>query len=911
MPPARRAPAPAPPTDPAVDLTDCEREPVHTPGGIQPHGLLLALDAEDLTVRIASDNAAARLGVADAIVLGRPLTDLVTGIDTEQLRRVTGQPQNRFANPLHLSATGGGRADPTAFTGVAHWNHGLLVLELEPRVGHLPDGVTHPEDAGPATDPLFQVVQRPLAAAVTARHVEDLAEVTCRELRRFTGFDRTMVYRFAEDDSGEVIGESVAQGVDSFLGLRYPASDIPPQARALYLRQWLRQIVDVNAAPAAVLPALHPHTGQPLDLGHAALRAVSPVHLQYLRNMGVGASLAVSLIHEGRLWGMLICHHRTPRFIPYTMRSACELLGTAMSSQFVVRENTTRRTAREQRRSLIGPLLQTLTAPGRAIEVLQAAQPRLPELLKADGTAVVDGVEVHCHGMTPPPGRVAALLDRFTLDPVARSFATDCITETLGGNARAPAPPELDGVEQDVAGVMIIELRPGVRVAAFRQPVTRTVRWGGDPTKPAFASPDGTTRLAPRSSFAEWVQTVRHRAEPWTELDREVAEEFRTGITALVLRRTEELLRLKTAAENTRTDLTVTEAKLQLAFEGANLGFWEYWPADGTTRGVGWLRPLGYTDADVEPDFDTFFNHVHPDDRERVRTSFEDFLRGAAPEYRVQLRMRHREGRYAWIESRGTIVLRDHHGSPTRVVGLHVDIDNLKASQQKLLDANDEMQSFIYAVSHDLKSPLVTCQGFVDMLREDLQAGDQKLIDSDLNRISEATADMSAVVDDLLELGRLGRGGIRRTALNLGELVQNALRDVDGLLKESGGEVREPDAYPPLRADRHAVRRILQNLIENAARYGCAEDRKLIITVDAERSGEGVLLSVADNGNGIEPQYHQRIFRIFERLGRDQPGTGVGLASVAKAAELHGGRAWVDSAPGRGARFYVMLPDAG
>ena len=163
--------------------------------------------------------------------------------------------------------------------------------------------------------------------------LQALYQAIATEVHDVTGFDRVMVYRFAPDGSGAVIAEARGSaGINSFLGLNFPASDIPRQARLLYQANWIRNIPDARYAPAVIMPPLNPLTGQPLDLSHSILRSVSPVHRQYLANMGVVASVSLSLILRGQLWGLIACHHNAPRYLPHRLRDACELFAEMTSS---------------------------------------------------------------------------------------------------------------------------------------------------------------------------------------------------------------------------------------------------------------------------------------------------------------------------------------------------------------------------------------------------------------------------------------------------------------------------------------------------------------------------------------------------------------------------------------------------
>ncbi|MFM7788294.1 MAG: GAF domain-containing protein, partial [Microcystis panniformis] len=172
------------------------------------------------------------------------------------------------------------------------------------------------------------------------RSLKDFCNIIVKEVRKMTGFDRVMLYKFDEEDNGDVIAEDKIEQLEPYLGLRYPASDIPLPARNLLSANWIRQIPDATSEPVDLVPSLHPETQQPLNLTLSSLRSASPCHLEYLHNMGVGASLTISLIENKRLWGIIACHHRTPKYVPYELRKACEFLGRVIFSEISAREET-------------------------------------------------------------------------------------------------------------------------------------------------------------------------------------------------------------------------------------------------------------------------------------------------------------------------------------------------------------------------------------------------------------------------------------------------------------------------------------------------------------------------------------------------------------------------------------------
>ena len=515
--------ASTPPDVPGVGddaLQRCADEPIAVPGAIQPHGALLAVTEPDLAVVVASANAADVLGVTPA-----SLADVLAPADLDRLSAgLTGDLAE--VNPLRVRIAG------AEVDLVVHRADGLLVTEWEPLAGaEQADAVWHAR--------LALVLQR-LAASGT---LDELTASLARDVRALTGFDRVMVYRFDPEWNGEVVAEDRSAGLEPFLGLRYPASDIPAQARALYATNWLRLIPDATYRRVPLEPATNPVTGRPLDLSGAMLRSVSPVHLEYLANMGVVASMSVSLVDRGRLWGLIACHsYSGPHRPSYADRVAAEFLGRTASlllQTTVEAGEQGRVVAVAQRQAeLVAALGRTPRSPAQA---LTGGTPTVLDLLPAAGAAVrLDG-RLRLLGSTPPaervPGLVAALLAR-------GRPATDALGSVV---------PEAADVADTASGLLAVEVGGGRGdfLAWFRSETPREVTWGGNPHTPKTVQTDAGPRLSPRRSFAAWRETVRGTATPWRAHEVEAAQALAAHLTESALLRAREDDRLAAALQRT------------------------------------------------------------------------------------------------------------------------------------------------------------------------------------------------------------------------------------------------------------------------------------------------------------------------------------------------------------------------
>jgi len=507
-----------------LDLHQCEREPIHLLGGIQPHGVLLAFREPQRTLEAVSANTEPLLGRAPRQLLGQPLESV---LPPEVLVRL---PLGAEQGTARVELQG------RALAALWHQSDGLTLLELEPA-----DSDAHAEEHA------LEGVRRLIAPLPEAEGTQELLRAVANAVRELTGFERVMVYRFDADWHGEVLAESRAAGVDSFLGLHFPASDIPAQARTLYTRNPLRLIADARARPVALVPEVPPGLGRPLDLSGAALRSVSPVHLEYLGNMGVQASFSLSLLKDGKLWGLIACHHPAPRHIPYERRRACEVLTRLLALRLSAEERTAEALERARRAALQQRLTVALGQGATLAEALPGHASLLLGLMGAGGAALLLGERPLLVGDAPSVSELEALASWLASQPFETVFAT----ERLG--AVCPALAHRVDV---AAGLLAVRLEPRAPrfVLWFRPQVARTITWAGNPEKPVEPRP-GEARLHPRASFRAWEETVRGASRPWTRADTEAAESFRGTLVGVVLRQAEELNRLATALARSNSEL--------------------------------------------------------------------------------------------------------------------------------------------------------------------------------------------------------------------------------------------------------------------------------------------------------------------------------------------------------------------
>jgi light-regulated signal transduction histidine kinase (bacteriophytochrome) len=460
-----------------VDVTNCDREPIHAPGSVQPHGALFALDPTTERVLAVSSNAYHFIGEAPAQTVNALAIDVFGAAGADRMRMIA------------LALKPGGRAiavrlPQSGHLALMHRAGQTVFLELEAETESSAD--------------LLGATRNAVRTLVALDNVDVLSDAAAEELRSLTGYDRVMVYRFDPDGHGSVIAESRTASTDSYLGQHYPASDIPRQARALYRTTMLRMIVDVDAAPAELQPLVDPRTGEPWDLGRAILRSSSPIHLQYLRNMGVTATMTISLMREGELWGLIACHHFTPKSVNADVRAAAETLGHALVARIVQLEDARENRARTTTSSALVDFM--MHANGDRLTAIVNDNPLLLAL-GVDGAMIV-GTGATSSGSVLDADTSARLVAWLEQRAGSHQFVTDSL----------PAiNPDFTAAAEIASG--LFARRCGSRwFLAFRAEDRQTVEWGGDPTKAVETNGE---RLSPRGSFETWKEEVRYRAEPW------------------------------------------------------------------------------------------------------------------------------------------------------------------------------------------------------------------------------------------------------------------------------------------------------------------------------------------------------------------------------------------------------------
>ena len=516
-----------------VDLTTCDREPIHQLGHIQSFGAMMVVNG-DWFLAQRSANLEEMLGLESVAEVGTRLSDLIEKSAVQRLRSAV----SALVDPYQVERLFGVDllGNDTLFDCAIHSSGHYTIIELEPHaVGDISRQIG---------------LLRPVMSRLEKlEDTERLLEQAARQLRLSLDIDRVMVYRFHPDLSGEVVAEARRDDLEAFHGLRYPKTDIPAQARELYLRNRFRIISDVEEAPVPIVPALTAE-GEPLDLSMSTLRAVSPIHIEYLHNMGVGASLSISIVIGGKLWGLFACHHYGPKLLPYSQRTSAELFSELFSlvlERALFRE---RERLRERGREVHDRLMRDIAAGTPLSESLPLLTPVIQQVIPHDGASVFIEDIYKASGSAPNEEEFRAIAPSLNGAATSRVLSIDSLVERF---------PKAERFANRAAGALIIPVSrtPRDYLVLWRRSLKQKVTWAGNPEKPVEYGPNGA-RLTPRKSFEAWQETVEGRSSPWTAGELQVADGLRVTLLEIILRLTDEAVRER-AKSQAQQELLIAE----------------------------------------------------------------------------------------------------------------------------------------------------------------------------------------------------------------------------------------------------------------------------------------------------------------------------------------------------------------
>ncbi len=813
-----------------------ETAPIRTLGCIQPHGILLALQEPTLNIRQLSRNVRELLGRDPQDLLERNIDALCGRRQADQLRAALSSDDLEAVNPLALSIQVGDRE--VNFEGSLHRADGLAILELEPEA--TPDSATFLD--------LHRRVKSAIAKIRQTQNLQQLSEAAVTAVRALTGIDRVMFYRFNPQGDGTVLAEDRRPTLKPLLGLHFPALDIPEPARAIFLQIGLRTIVNTHAPAAEIWPAQNPLTGRPLDLAQAVLRGVSPCHLDYLNNMGVGATMTIPLVKDGKLWGLIACHHCTPRHFTYNARAACELLGQAISAELAAKDNSEDYDYQLAINAVQTQLVAALSLENDIATALTSSQPNLLDLMQAGGVALL--LDGHCTtlGNVPPQATIVELADWLHIH-----YREEKIVYT---NSLAQLDARYEACKTVASGMVALSLsetRPQY-IFWFRPEVIQSVKWAGDPKQSLQRDSQGRMVLSPRQSFELWKESVRFSSLPWQDCEIEAALSLRQALLRLTLRKADKLAQLNQALQASEARERDKAAQLAQTLEQLQATHERLVTTHTHLVQSEKMSSLGQLVAGVAHEINNpvnfiYGNLVHAD------TYIADLIRILS-------------------------LYAENYPEPVKEITEEIeasDLEFLLADLPKLIGSMKLGASRIREIVNSLR----TFSRLDESEVKDVNLHDG--IDSTLLILSNRLKDKPERrgIEVIKDYGDLPTVECYPGPLN--QVFMNLLAN--------------------------AIDAIEENLTGRSPGNLAAHPGQIVIRTSVDRQQHLARVAIADNAGGISEAARDRLFDPFFTTKPVGKGTGMGLAiSYQIVVEKHHGRLFCESQPGGGTTFWIEIP---
>ena len=797
-----------------------EREPIQSPGLIQPHGVLFVL-SQDLKILQVSNNTVKFFGRPPETFLDKPLETLLDAAQINVIQESINYQTLGSINPLNITIHTDWKT--LYFDGIIHHSHtDCLILELEPALS--------PKTVGFLS--FYKLVEAAASNIQNSKNFQELCEFVVKEVRNITGFDRVMLYRFDPAGHGTVLAEEKQDSMDSWLNLNYPAEDIPPQARQLYSINLLRLIADVNYKPVAIVPTINPIDKRPLDLSHSVLRSVSPCHIEYLQNMKVRASMSISIVKEGKLWGLVACHHNSPKYVSYEVRKACEFFGKVMALELRSKEDDSYYEYRLQLQATTAKLVEYMSRETDFIDGLVNFQPNLLNLVRADGAVIYFKGTYQQLGNTPSKERIERLIHWLE----EQNFPTVYHTDSL-----ASVYPEAETYKDIASGLLavVISKEPKHYVLWFRSEVIHQVSWAGDPNTPFELLPGRNPRLHPRKSFEVWQEIVKFTSLPWKTCEIDAALDLKNAIVTIVLRQADELAKLNVALQE-------SEAKTQ---EKAN-------------QLAKALQELQRTQTQLI-------------EQEKM-SELGELITSIAAEITNPINF---------------------------ITG------NLSHAQEYA----EDLFNLLYLYQEHYPEP-------VPEILETIESIDLEFTSKDFSQMIESMKGGAERIRDLVHalrnFMRLNESDLK--AVDIHEGINSTLLILQHRLKGKGGSpgiqvVKSYSNLPEVECYPSQLNQVFMNLLSNAIdgldSHPNHPGQKTILIRTEALGSDRVLISIADNGVGINPTLQDQIFEPFFTTKSPKKSIGVGLA-IAKevVVEKHQGEIRCISELSQGAEFILEIP---
>ncbi len=797
-----------------------EREPIQSPGLIQPHGVLFVLSRE-LNILQVSNNTVEFFGRPPETFLGQPLETVMDTTPVNLIKESIKSQNLETVNPINIR----GEIDGNTwyFDGIINFsNPDCFILEIEPTLSQKTVDFLS----------FYKLVEAAASTIQNSQNFQELCQFLVKAVRNITGFDRVMLYRFDPAGHGTVLAEEKLESLNPWLNLNYPAEDIPAQARQLYSINLLRLIADVNYQPVAIVPTLNPLDQSPLDLSHSVLRSVSPCHIEYLQNMKVSASMSISIIKEGKLWGLVACHHNTPKYVSYEVRKACEFFGKVMALELRSKEDSNYYEYRLKLQATTVKLVEYMSGETNFIDGLINYQPNLLDQVKADGAVIYFRGTICPLGNTPNRDRIERLIQWLE----QQNFPTVYHTDSL-----ASVYPEAESYKDIASGLLavVISKEPKHYVLWFRTEVIHHVSWAGDPNSPFELLPGRNPRLHPRKSFEVWQELVKLKSLPWKPCEIDAVLDLKNAIVTIILRQADELEKLNVALQESEAKTQEKASQLATALQELQRTQTQLIEQEKTSE-------LGELIANIAAEITNPINFI-TGNLSHAQEYGEDLLNLLD-------------------------LYQQHYPEPVPEIVETIETIDLEFTSQDF-----------YHLIESMKGGAERIRDLVDALRNFMRLNESELKAVDIHE------------------------GINSTLL----ILQNRFKGKGGLpginIVKAYGNLPEVECYPS------QLNQVFMNLICNAIdaldSYPNHPGQKTILIRTEALGGDRILISIADNGVGINPSVQDQIFEPFYTTKSTKKSIGVGLA-IAKqvVVEKHQGEIRCISEPSQGAEFILIIP---
>ncbi len=838
------------------DPDQCEIEPIHTPGTIQPFGAVIATDKQ-FNIHYASANTSDFFSEEPTELFGKPLNHLMNEKSGQYISQYI--TQDSFELPLYLQViTNNGKLLEL----YAYNNGDMYVFEFEQEENSIAKSKEN------ILSSPYRRLQRHIEKVKSTTTLSELCQLATQVLHELLGHDRVLAYQFDEvDQHGEVIAEVVQDGMRPMLGLHYPASDIPPQARELFLQNNIRMIPDIHYQPINIV-AINKDV-PPLDMGLCLTRGVFAGHLAYLEHMGSTASMTLTIEKEGRLWGLFACHHSEPLYITRSLRDMCRFFSTVFAAQIATIEEKERAVARAQRLTDAHNFIRNTRNSDDLFSTIADHPDDLMKLIPADGLTVVSRVQTIRAGTTPSQEFIDGLVQWLDENTHQNNiFHTSVLSELY---------PESEAHKELASGLFCISFKPiaSIYILWFRKELRQTVKWG----RPV-QSITGSPKLGPERSFTAWEQEVSGKSRYWTHIDHSIAQDIWNDLVDVRLQQ------LIQRSEYQLKSLINGIPEMVFVMVQDSVKF-----INSTVEEL-----TGY---DIEALQDGYLQTLFPDD-----------LPDSGQQKEIEFTTKNGEV----LVLLTTSVPFTFEELPARLlfctnITSHKKLENERIQIEVERQRMKVLTEFVQGASHDFRTPLSIIHSSIYMIKR--MTSDERIV-ARLSTIEHQSKYVNRLVDSLMAMVTLDS----REKFNL------ILCDVNTMLVHISTRLRPQaetksiqfmqafeQALSPIYADEFELERAFSNVIDNAIKYS---PEYAIVTITTRQDDDRIKIIISDTGDGIAPEHLPLIFKRFYRVDKareiDAGGTGLGLSITQKIIEIHNGDISVASTVGEGTIFTISLP---